>query len=228
MYLTSNNEFVDNSYISCNECNKITNINYDSSKNIYNFSYNNKNIKLSDEYYMDHNGNIDYLERRCEKLKNTPQWNYISEYKKKNNLITLNKLEQNLQKQRKNDSNNYQYNSISESNNDNISNSQAIISDKLSDKIASILSDNLSNIFTKQINNLLNPKMNVGNVGSNLNSSPHSYMNLNSSTLNLADANSNHNLINDNPFSGQQPCYDKKTGNTISCPELYYYKPPMY
>ena len=78
------------------------------------------------------------------------------------------------------------------------------------------------------MNSLLNPKINVGNVGSNLNSSPHAYMNLNSSSLNLANANSNHNLINDNPFSGQQPCYDKKTGNIIPCPESYYYKPPMY
>ena len=233
-----------------NKFNKINNINYDICNNIYNFLYNNKDVKLSDGYYMDKQGNTKWLLDRCENQMEC-------EYNLKNNLdnqssidlldnqstIDLNNLD-NASAQQSNtngqqsNTNSQQSNATTqesnattqESNangqqsNNEISNSKICISTNLSNNLV----NNLSNIFKNQMSSFLDPKINTGNIGSNLNNSPHAYMNLNSSTLNLADANSNHNLINDNPFSGQQPCYDKVTGNITSCPDLYYYKPPMY
>lgn len=101
----------------------------------------------------------------------------------------------------------------------------------LSSRLSNKLLINLSNLFKNNIDSLLNPRVNNRNVGSNLNTSAHlnnlKYMNLNSSNENLANANSNHNLIRDDPFSRQQQCYHKSSGKEIQCPESYNYKPRM-
>lgn len=191
----------------CSKCKNINNIKFNKNKNIYEFTYNKKNIKLSEGYYMDKKGNV----KKLPKEKNLPSL-------KDNQLLPQNEL--NLLSG--DDSNNLNYD---EDNNFN-DNTNSKQNSELSNKIKG----HISNVFNDYIDHMVNSSLSKRNVGSNLNTSSHykmDYMNLNSSLNNLVDANSSNRLMNDNPYSRNEMCYNGKTGEEFVCPKPYDYKPSM-
>ena len=77
---------------------------------------------------------------------------------------------------------------------------------------------------------MVNSSLSKRNVGSNLNTSSHhniGYVNLNSSLNNLVDSNSSNRIMTDNPYTRNEMCYNKKTGEEFICPKPYDYKPPL-
>ena len=72
--------------------------------------------------------------------------------------------------------------------------------------------------------------MNNRNIGSNLNTSPHSdiqYTNLDSSLTNLANANSSNRIMNDNPYIQNGSCTNSQ-GQQMQCPKPYDYRIILY
>lgn len=209
-------EVIDNvKYIQNNKNTKdklgITEFNNDL-KNYYEFEFNGKKIQLKEGYYMDQNGNV----KKMQKQKTIPSLK-SGQYLSANELDML--------------TDDGDYNNNPNSIN-NIQNTQNTNSSQNSSEIQKQIKSHVSNLFDTYIGKLVNSAISQRNIGSNLNTSAHhniGYMNLNSSLNNLLDSNSlsNNRLIQDNPYTGQQICYDGKSGQEITCPQPYDYKPSM-
>lgn len=187
------------------------------SKNYYEFQYNGKKIQLKEGQYMDQDGNVKKMQKQkaihsLKKNQELPE----------NELDMLTDGDDNYNKFNNNDPNSI----------NNIQNTQNKNSTQNNSEIQKQIRNHVSSLFDTYIGKLVNSVISQRNVGSNLNTSPHhniGYMNLNSSLNNLLDSNSlsNNRLIQDNPYTGQQICYDAKTGQEIRCPRPYDYKPSM-
>ena len=196
----------------CDACSVISDISYDnvspdSNKNSYHFKYKNKKIILKNGEYMDQDGNI----------KKIPKEKHLPPLNKNNNLSNseLDNLEDNQDEANQHENNNKNINNVS----NKISN----------DDIIAALSSHIKTTFGNYLNSIVSNHMNNRNIGSNLTTSPHTniqYTNLDSSLTNLAQANSNNRIINDNPFIQNGSCINSQ-GQQISCPEPYDYRPPL-
>ena len=97
------------------------------------------------------------------------------------------------------------------------------------DDIISALSSHIKSTFGNYLNSIVSNHMNNRNIGSNLNTSPHSniqYTNLDSSLTNLANANSSNRIMNDNPYIQNGSCTNSQ-GQQMQCPKPYDYRPPL-
>lgn len=212
-YFDFNNTNYDETYEqNCDSCKPIPNISYenispDSNKNSYHFIYNNKKITLKNGEYMDQAGNI----------KKIPKEKHLPPLKQNETLSQgeLNELKnddsENISSNSKNTNNN------TKNINNNISN----------DDIIAALSSHIKNTFGNYLNSIINEHINNRNVGSNLNTSPHSnvqYTNLDSSLTNLANVNSQNKIIDDNPYL--QNANNSNTQQN-SIPKPYDYRPPL-
>jgi hypothetical protein len=216
----------------CSKCEVIDNVKYiqnnkntkdiigttefnNDSNNYYEFEFNGKNIQLKKGYYMDQDGNV----KKMQKQKAIPSLKRNQEL----SAYELNMLT---------GDGDYNNNPNSINNSNSINNNQNINLNQNNSEIQKQIKNHVSTLFDTYIGKLVNSAISQRNVGSNLNTSPHNnigYINLNSSLNNLLDSNSlsNNRLIQDNPYTGQQICYDAKTGQEIRCPQPYDYKPPM-
>lgn len=232
-FSTSNPNHDYNQY--CSKCEVIDNVKYiqnnknskdklgttefkDDSKNYYEFEFNGKKIQLKEGYYMDQNGNV----KKMQKQKAIPSL-------KRNQELSANELDMLTGD---GDDNYNKFNNNDPNSINNIQNTQNRNSTQNNSEIEKQIRTHVSSLFDTYIGKLVNSAISQRNVGSNLNTSAHhniGYLNLNSSLSNLLDTNSlsNNRLIQDNPYTGQQICYDAKTGQEIRCPHPYDYKPSM-
>lgn len=197
----------------CSKCNNINNVKFNKKNNTYEFVFNNKNIILSEGYYMDNKGIV----KQIKKQKSIPSL----ERDETLPIDTLNELSGD------------NYNNFDKSDNNsinNIQNRQNRNTGRNNSEIEKQIREHVGDLFNNYIGELFKSSTDNRNIGSNLNTTQHDnigYINLDSKISNLVNANSNNRLINDNPFTGQQMCYNNTNGLPINCPRPYDYKPPM-
>ena len=216
-YFNYNNTNYDETYEqNCDSCPVILGISYenistDDNKNIYHFEYKNKKITLKNGEYMDKDG----------KVKKLPKPKHLAP-------LTKNQKLSNKELQDLGGSNSTEITNTKTSASTNLDNT---INGKISnDDIISALSSHIKSTFGNYLNSIVSNHMNNRNIGSNLNTSPHSniqYTNLDSSLTNLVNANSNNRIMNDNPYIQNGSCTNSQ-GQQMQCPKPYDYKPPLY
>lgn len=223
-YFNYNNTNYDETYEqNCDSCPVISGISYenistDDNKNIYHFKYKNKKITLKNGEYMDQEGKVKKLPKpkhlapltKNQKLSNAD----LDELTGGDDEIT-NSIESNTSSNTKTSPSTNLDNNI----NGKVSN----------DDIISALSTHIKSTFGNYLNSIVSNHMNNRNIGSNLNTSPHSniqYTNLDSSLTNLANANSSNRIMNDNPYIQNVSCSNSQ-GQQMQCPKPYDYKPPL-
>ena len=225
LYKFSKTDYSESYQESCDSCTPITNVIYnnvskDDNNNSYTITYKGNQITLKNGEYMNQDGKVNKLP----KPKNLP---YLNKNQTLSNADlddlsggddeTTNTVVPNISSNA----------SSSASPSSNLNNN---INGKVSnDDIIAALSSHIKTIFGNYLNSIVSNHMNNRNIGSNLNTSPHSniqYTNLDSSLTNLANANSSNRIMNDNPYIQNGSCTNSQ-GQQIQCPKPYDYRPPL-
>jgi hypothetical protein len=234
LYKFSKTDYNESYQESCDSCTPITNIIYnniskDDNKNSYTISYKGNQITLKNGEYMNQGG----------KVKKLPRPKHLPSLNKNQTLSNadLDELssgdEETTNSVVPNISSNTNITpsagpSVTPSPSTNFNNNT--INGKISnDDIIAALSSHIKSTFGNYLNSIVSNHMNNRNIGSNLNTSPHSniqYTNLDSSLTNLANANSSNRIVNDNPYIQNGSCTNSQ-GQQMQCPKPYDYRPPL-
>lgn len=235
LYKFSKTDYNESYQESCDSCTPITNVIYnniskDDNKNSYTITYKGNQITLKNGEYMNQHGKV----KKLPKPKHLPSLN-------KNQTLSNADLDElsggDEETSNSIESNTSSNTNISPSTSPSTSKSKTAsanfnnnINGKISnDDIIAALSDHIKTTFGNYLNGIVSNHMNNRNIGSNLNTSPHSniqYTNLDSSLTNLANANSSNRIMTDNPYTQYGSCTNSY-GQQMQCPKPYDYRPPL-
>ena len=202
-------------------------------------NFNDKNNTQNNNSQNNNSDDNDSHDNNSQNNTQNKNQQHIQEY---NNHHIQHHNQEHMQEQNNNSQNNNSQNNNSDDNNphdnnphnnniNNIHNRQNRNSRQNMNDMSKELRQHISRLFDGYTSKLNNNPICHGNVGSNLNSSPHhqnnlANANLNSSLNNSSDANSPNRLINDNPYTGQQPSHNNSSDDTND-PRGYEFKPRM-